>query len=106
MKPIISPSILSADFGYLARDIEMLNESEACLLYTSPVGTKRLTYDFSLTEGTRFPASLSFAETEATFAVSYTHLVFMMWIYWVRKKYFIISWKTLNNDYRNKESSV
>lgn len=32
-----------------------------------PVGTKRLTYDFSLTEGTRFPASLSFAETEATF---------------------------------------
>ena len=28
---------------------------------------KRLTYDFSLTEGTRFPASLSFAETEATF---------------------------------------
>ena len=29
MKPIISPSILSADFGYLARDIEMINESEA-----------------------------------------------------------------------------
>lgn len=29
MKPIISPSILSADFGYLARDIEMLNQSEA-----------------------------------------------------------------------------
>ena len=27
MKPIISPSILSADFGYLARDIEMINES-------------------------------------------------------------------------------
>ncbi len=26
MKPIISPSILSADFGYLARDIEMINE--------------------------------------------------------------------------------
>lgn len=24
MKPIISPSILSADFGYLARDIEMI----------------------------------------------------------------------------------
>lgn len=32
--------------------------------------------------------------------------VFMMWIYWVRKKYFIISWKTLNNDCRNTESSV
>ena len=32
-----------------------------------PVGTKQLTYDFTLTEGTRFPASLSFAETEATF---------------------------------------
>lgn len=31
------------------------------------VGTKRLTYDFTLTEGTRFPASLSFAETEAAF---------------------------------------
>ena len=29
MKPIISPSILSADFGNLARDIEMLNRSEA-----------------------------------------------------------------------------
>ena len=29
MKPIISPSILSADFGYLARDIEMINRSEA-----------------------------------------------------------------------------
>ena len=32
-----------------------------------PVGTKQLTYDFTLTEGTRFPASLSFAETEAAF---------------------------------------
>lgn len=32
-----------------------------------PVGTKRLTYDFTLTEGTRFPVSLSFAETEAAF---------------------------------------
>lgn len=29
MKPMISPSILSADFGNLARDIEMLNRSEA-----------------------------------------------------------------------------
>lgn len=29
MKPIISPSILSADFGNLARDIKMLNRSEA-----------------------------------------------------------------------------
>ena len=29
MKPIISPSILSADFGYLAKDIEMVNRSEA-----------------------------------------------------------------------------
>lgn len=29
MKPIISPSILSADFGHLADDIEMLNRSEA-----------------------------------------------------------------------------
>lgn len=29
MKPIISPSILSADFGNLARDIEMINRSEA-----------------------------------------------------------------------------
>ena len=28
---------------------------------------KRLTYDFTLTEGTRFPVSLSFAETEAAF---------------------------------------
>lgn len=27
--PIISPSILAADFGYLARDIEMINQSEA-----------------------------------------------------------------------------
>ncbi len=29
MKPIVSPSILSADFGHLADDIEMLNGSEA-----------------------------------------------------------------------------
>lgn len=29
MKPIISPSILSADFGNLAKDIEMINRSEA-----------------------------------------------------------------------------
>lgn len=29
MKPIISPSILSADFGHLADDIEMINRSEA-----------------------------------------------------------------------------
>ena len=29
MKPIISPSILSADFAYLAKDIEMINRSEA-----------------------------------------------------------------------------
>lgn len=29
MKPIISPSILSADFGYLARDLDMINQSEA-----------------------------------------------------------------------------
>lgn len=27
--PIISPSLLSADFGHLARDIEMINNSEA-----------------------------------------------------------------------------
>ena len=32
-----------------------------------PVGNKELTYDFTLTEGTRFPASLSFPETEAVF---------------------------------------
>ena len=29
MKPIIATSILSADFGYLAKDIEMVNRSEA-----------------------------------------------------------------------------
>ena len=29
MKPIIAPSILSADFGQLAKDIEMVNRSEA-----------------------------------------------------------------------------
>ncbi|MFV0544776.1 MAG: ribulose-phosphate 3-epimerase [Bacteroides sp.] len=29
MKPIISPSILSADFGYLAKDLQMINRSEA-----------------------------------------------------------------------------
>lgn len=29
MKTMVSPSILSADFGHLARDIEMLNRSEA-----------------------------------------------------------------------------
>lgn len=27
--PLISPSLLSADFAYLARDVEMLNQSEA-----------------------------------------------------------------------------
>ena len=29
MKPIISPSILSADFCHLGREIDMLNNSEA-----------------------------------------------------------------------------
>ena len=29
MKPIISPSLLSADFGNLERDIQMINQSEA-----------------------------------------------------------------------------
>lgn len=29
MKPIIAPSILSANFAYLAKDIEMINNSEA-----------------------------------------------------------------------------
>lgn len=29
MNPIISPSILSANFGNLGKDIEMLNRSEA-----------------------------------------------------------------------------
>jgi len=29
MKPIIAPSILSADFAYLAKDLEMVNRSEA-----------------------------------------------------------------------------
>ncbi len=29
MKPIISPSILSADFAHLAKDIEMINQSDA-----------------------------------------------------------------------------
>lgn len=33
MKPIISPSILSADFGNLAKDIEMINRSEADWLH-------------------------------------------------------------------------
>lgn len=29
MKPIIAPSLLSADFGNLERDVRMLNESQA-----------------------------------------------------------------------------
>lgn len=33
MKPIISPSMLSADFGHLAKDIEMINRSEADWLH-------------------------------------------------------------------------
>lgn len=33
MKPIISPSLLSADFGHLANDIEMINRSEAGWLH-------------------------------------------------------------------------
>lgn len=33
MKPLISPSLLSADFAYLARDIEMLNESASDLVH-------------------------------------------------------------------------
>ena len=32
-----------------------------------PVATKNLTYDFTLTEGTRFPVSLSFPDTKAVF---------------------------------------
>ena len=33
MKPIIAPSLLSADFAYLAKDIEMVNKSEADWLH-------------------------------------------------------------------------
>ena len=33
MKPLISPSLLSADFAHLARDIEMLNESASDLIH-------------------------------------------------------------------------
>ncbi len=33
MKPIIAPSLLSADFSYLAKDIEMVNRSEADWLH-------------------------------------------------------------------------
>ena len=33
MKPIIAPSLLSADFAYLAKDIEMMNKSEADWLH-------------------------------------------------------------------------
>ena len=33
MKPLISPSLLSADFGYLARDLEMINKSECDLAH-------------------------------------------------------------------------
>lgn len=33
MKPIISPSLLSADFGHLAQDIEMINQSDADWLH-------------------------------------------------------------------------
>lgn len=29
MKPLIAPSVLSADFGYLEKDIQMMNRSEA-----------------------------------------------------------------------------
>ena len=33
MKPIIAPSLLSADFGNLEKDIEMINQSEADWLH-------------------------------------------------------------------------
>ncbi|MEG0454652.1 MAG: ribulose-phosphate 3-epimerase [Bacteroides sp.] len=33
MKPIISPSILSADFAHLAKDIDMINRSEAAWVH-------------------------------------------------------------------------
>ena len=33
MKPIVSPSILSADFSNLGHDIDMLNQSEADWLH-------------------------------------------------------------------------
>lgn len=33
MKPIIAPSLLSADFGHLANDLEMINRSEADWLH-------------------------------------------------------------------------
>ncbi|MBQ3960697.1 MAG: ribulose-phosphate 3-epimerase, partial [Muribaculaceae bacterium] len=29
----VSPSLLSADFGHMARDIEMVNNSDAALLH-------------------------------------------------------------------------
>ena len=33
MKPLISPSLLSADFAHLAKDIEMINQSDADWLH-------------------------------------------------------------------------
>ena len=35
MKHKIAPSLLAADFLNLQREVEMINESDACLLYTS-----------------------------------------------------------------------
>ena len=43
MKPIIAPSILSADFGYLAKDIEMVNRSEAEWVHIDIMGYLSLT---------------------------------------------------------------
>ena len=38
MKPIIAPSILSADFAYLAKDLEMVNRSEADWVHRICIG--------------------------------------------------------------------
>ena len=44
MKPIIAPSILSADFAYLAKDLEMLNRSEADWVHSDVPSFRKLFY--------------------------------------------------------------
>ena len=54
MKPIISPSILSADFGYLARDIEMI---KMC------IRDRQETHDFDRTIGAIYEWAAKDGET-------------------------------------------
>ena len=103
MKPIISPSILSANFAYLANDIEMINGSEADVMlkgtrvdgiYTAdpekdPTATKfdDITYDEVLKRGLKVMDLTATCIDKAFYIFNKIHCI----ISWLKRIYWSIS---------------